>query len=440
MGDDQLGGIPIQPLIGRDERKQLGRRQFLAGLALGGSALDWTCLLRCAYARSESSASGRGSADSIILFFLAGGLSHLDSFDPKPNARCQYRGEFASINTAVAGVRFCEHLPKLAAAAGNAALLRSVTHSQGDHNFATRYVLTGEKLATPDTPSVAAVAASHWRQMNPPAYAAIPQIGPTAGDLGAAFEAYNVLGDGGALIAESPSAADLSELALYERRGRLLSRLNDRFLGETVPADVFGAWKTTYEQAAELMSSETLRDATNLEAESAKIRDRYGRFAWGDYALIARRLIEAGSRFVVVQYEGWDTHRKNFLTLKSNLPAIDQAISALLEDLDARGRLQRTLVVVLSEFGRTPLVNRAAGRDHWPRAMSVLWCGGGTAAGKVIGETDPVGAEVVNCPVSPEDVAFTILLQLGLDPGETKLPPHGRKLLPTGQIIHDLMP
>ena len=370
---------------------------------------------------------------SAIVVFLAGGLSPLDSLDPKPDAPVEIRGEFGSIATATPGIRLSDQLPQLARRLNRFTLVRSMAHSQGDHRLAERQALSGERFTSVDTPSIGSVVAHQVGWQVPPAYTAIPRQPSDAGVLGPACNAFSVLGDGGQLLAQSPRK--------QRRNGRrALLRLLDE--GSAAGATANSSELTrdeAYQQSLELLSSQAFRDTINAELEPAAVRERYGEHELGHHLLLARRLVEAGSRFVLVPVPGWDTHRDNFTSLRSQLPPLDNALSALIDDLADRDRLDSTAVLVLSEFGRTPRVNRYSGRDHWPRAMTAIWCGGADSGGRTLGATDPKGQAPRSNSISPGDLAATVLAHVGIHARGVALPPAGRLLLPDTKLITSLV-
>src|SRR5262245_52264651 len=432
------------------------RRDFLgvgAGLAVSGFLAPQAVLPRAA----GSAASGRsaGRARSCILVYLLGGPPHQDMFDLKPEAPAEVRGPFRPVSTSVPGVRICEHLPRLARLANRFALVRSVSHPNHNHTPMIYYTLTGRQTARPnedndvrppqrsDFPHVGAVVA----RLKPgdarlPRFVAIPELavrsstqgefkrartplrGGGAGFLGARYDALNVNGAAG--TAEAVPALGLpAEVSAerYDRRAALLSVLEAR--GRVVRA----ADHAVIRQSAVALTGAASRgslEAFTLDGESAAVRDRYGRHRFGQSMLLARRLVEAGVPLVAIHWnemtvcDGWDTHSKNFEALKGELlPMLDQGMTALLEDLDSRGLLGETVVACFGEFGRTPRINAAAGRDHWGSCSTTFLAGGGIRGGQVYGASDRQAAYPVSNRVDPADVQATIYHALGLDPHGT---------------------
>jgi hypothetical protein len=414
------------------------RRAVLKAGALGLAGLGLPDLLRAE--ESARPRRGKATARSVILLFQFGGPSHIDTFDPKPDAPTEVRGEFGVIPTSVPGVRVSEHLPRLARIADRYALLRGVHHTRSSHNPGAYYSLTGrEPLSDLVTSNASAVDFPHPgsvvayldddRGRKTPPSVSLPTMiadgpyrtpGEFAGFLGKMYDPLWVLSDpnaSGFNVQELTLPAEVNLERLDDRKAILdnldaQSRLADK-------AAVMGM-KAYRARALDLLSSPATKKSFALDKESDRVRDRYGRHTYGQSVLLARRLIEAGVRFVTVYYSagigGWDTHKDNFNTLKnSRLPQTDQAVSALLEDLEARGLLSETLVYWTGDFGRSPKVNRDAGRDHWPQCQTVLMAGGGVRGGQAYGASDRVGAYPLDKPARPDDVTATVFHALGFD-------------------------
>lgn len=412
------------------------RRTALRVGALGG-LLSTSSLLQ---AEAVTPSRAR-TAKSVILLFQFGGASHLDTFDPKPDAPAEIRGEFNSIPTTVPGRRICEHLPQLAKLADKYSLVRSVHHKSSSHNPGAYVSLCGREspidivtlnASANDFPHPGSIV--DYLQPAPPGTptsVALPSMiadgpfrtpGEFAGFLGKKHDPLWILKD------PNSSGFNVNELKLPE--GLDLSRLNQRretlaALGKLSQladsaAEIRGL--SDYQQRAiDLVTSTATQQAFNLHEESDEVRNRYGRHRYGQSVLLARRLVEAGVRFVTVYYSagigGWDTHKDNFKTLQgSRLPETDSALSALLTDLEARGLLDSTLVYWTGDFGRTPKINGDAGRDHWPPCGTVLMAGGGIKGGREYGASDRTGAYPHSDPATPGDITATIFHALGLDP------------------------
>jgi hypothetical protein len=414
----------------RDYRRLL-RRSFLQAGALGVLGLSLPGYLRRAAAR-EAAAPARAA----ILIFLGGGPSHHDTFDPKPDAAADVRGEFDSIATRVPGVRLSAALPLLAEQTPRLALLRAVTHRDGAHEPGVAYMNTGYAFRPGHNyPGIGGVVGFERQGQGQagglPLYVGIPD-GRGGGHLGPSWNPFSIPGDPNDPKFRVPDltlADGLSE-PRFQRRRRLAEQLGEEFR-QAHPADVRTAVDKFTAQAYGLITSPQAQAAFDLGQETAAIRDRYGRTQFGQRLLLARRLIEAGVPFVTASDFGWDDHQNIFLALKQKLPVVDRGLSALVGDLDERGLLSQTLVIVMGEFGRTPKINQ--GRDHWPNAFSVMLAGGGVRGGQVIGASDADGAYPKARPVTPEELIHSIYVLLGIDPVKFLPATSGREI----QIVRD---
>lgn len=390
-------------------------------------------------AAAESLATPVAKAKACILIWLDGGPSHMETFDPKPEAPSEVRGPMSTIGTSLPGIRFNECLPRTAAMLDRLAIIRSMTSPLGEHNFGTHYLMTGYK-PTPvlEYPTFGAVL-SHVREKQGldkspvlPPYVAIPsfQVGGSrlsgGGYLPARTRPFSVAAD--------PSKQDFQVRDLDFYRGLDLTRLDRR--RQFVDAmDAFSREQDRspstitdpdLQRAYDLIASEEAKKAFELSEEPEDLRRQYGSKSIGQCCLMARRLVERGVPFVTVNDRGWDTHQSLYTRLKEGfagartpiglVPSLDQAFSTLMDDLDQRGMLDETLIVVMGEFGRTPKLNVSGGRDHWPRVFSVALAGGGIQGGQVIGTSDSVGEGPKDRPVTPSDLAATIYTLLGIDP------------------------
>jgi hypothetical protein len=454
------------------QQAPLTRRQWLKIGGLGLSGLSLSQLLQME--AGASSRAARPSARNVILLFQFGGPSHLDTFDPKPAAPREIRGEFATIPTRMLGVRFSEHLPKLAGIADKLALVRSVQHNRSNHNPGAYYSLTGrEPLSDRVTSNASAVDFPHpgsvvayldSRQPHAqrggslhgqvPPFVALPTMiadgpfrtpGEFAGFLGKMYDPLCVLRNPNRKdfnVEELTLPPGVSNGRIAERR-MILHELDaqSRVVNQLAAIQGMNAYQT---RAADLLTSPATRKAFAIREESDQLRDRYGRTTYGQSALLARRLVEAGVRFVTVYYspgiDGWDTHASNFSILRgSRLPHTDQTVSALLEDLNNRGLLQETLVYWTGDFGRTPRINAKAGRDHWPPCQTVLMAGGGIRGGQVYGASDRIGAFPRDNPVRPDDITATVFHALGFAPESAIHDQLGRPMpISAGQPIRPL--
>jgi hypothetical protein len=400
----------------------VSRRSFLkiGGLAVGELALPH--LLRA----DERSRSAR---KSVIMVYLSGGLAHQDTFDLKPHAPAEIRGEFKPIPTRVAGVQFGELLPKLAACADKLAVLRSVSGLRDEHsswqNMTGTTMDQAKREGKPHIGSVIAKVAGS----DDPAVPAFVDLSPVM-----QHKPYNSPGPGLLGRSAAPMRLDGQDLAVMtlsgvthdelSQRRRLLDGI-DQFRRAADGLDRSGM-DVYYQKAFDVLTSSKLVAALDVTKEPAVVRERYGRGSprhlgdgapmWNDQLLMARRLVEAGARCVTVAYGFWDTHGGNFKYLRQHLPLFDQGISALVEDIYARGLDRDVTVLVWGEFGRTPKINKDAGRDHWARVNGALFAGGGLKVGQVIGATDSTAAYAVDTPIPYQDVLATVYHNLGIDP------------------------
>jgi hypothetical protein len=475
-----LGGLFMLTMLGTPRRccDGLTRRESLQAGAL--AALGGFGLPQLLQAEENRAPHRSGRAKSVIMLYLLGGAATQDMIDLKPNAPAEVRGEFRPIATSVPGIQVCEHLPRTSRWLHKMALVRSLNHKAGCHNTLPSY--TGHEALLPDIvstretypPSMGSVCeylkASGGRQSRDgelpdyvymPCYLgwgqAIRRPGPYAGFLGQRYDALftevtpfrdpagpvprpgspvTVLGS--PRLPESTLAEGVTIDRLNTRR-TLMQQIEDQLRRPDVQPTVDN-FNRTQRRAFNLLTSSEVRSAFDLEKEDGRLRDRYGRTLFGNCSLIARRLVERGVRFVNVtwdlfwdrvqiNYDSWDTHNRNFSILKDvNLPEFDRTFTALLEDLHARGMLDETLVVVMSEMGRTPQINRNAGRDHWTFCYGMWFAGGGVRGGSVYGESDAQAAYVKDRPVSTADVCATIYECLGIDPDMTVPDRSGRPL------------
>ncbi|MBX6314477.1 MAG: DUF1501 domain-containing protein [Isosphaeraceae bacterium] len=377
---------------------------------------------------------------SCILIWMDGGPSHYETFDPKPGAPAEIRGQYEPIATKIPGVQFSKHMTRLAAIADKLAIVRSIRHDQGNHGAGNHYMMTGAPPRIPVGcgafvsfhPSLGSVTA-HERGARGglPPYFSIPQMSRSGGPnfLGAKYAPF--------VVPDNPNTKDFRVRDVVPPRDLTADRFDerralraqvDRFrrFVDKAAGDPALALDEYYEQGYNLMSSPEAQKAFDIHSEPDAVRDAYGRTPFGQRALLARRLVEAGVPFVTLYEGGWDHHNTIFDSLDKKLPPFEAAIAALIEDLDQRGLLDTTLVVALGEFGRTPKINSRGGRDHWSNAMSVLFAGCGTPGGQVVGATDARGYAAVERILSPENFAATVYTKLGIDPGKILYTPSGR--------------
>ncbi len=426
------------------------RRTVLRVGGLAALGITLPDVLRCSAGEPKAA-----KADACILVYLFGGPSQLDTFDLKPAAPSEVRGEFRPIPTNVPGVSICEHFRQLAQQMDKIAVVRSMHHLHPRHGYGLYYMFTGREHARPDLdappepddfPSLGSLVAKLQARQNdfPPAitlprwnrFLDVPNeyAGELAGFLGKSYDPWLIKGDPKTAkfdVAGIDLPAGLSLARLSHRRD-LLSLMADQ-VGRFSENQSVDARNSLYRQAFALVSSEQARQAFRLDQEPPAVHESYGPGPFEQGLLLARRLVEAGAKLVTVNWHDdgrdvkspfWDTHKDNFSTLKEQLiPPLDRGLSALLVDLDQRGMLERTLVVVMGEFGRTPRIGRvvmnaatnSSGRDHWPFAYSILLAGGGVRGGQVYGASDRLAASVADAPVTPPDLVATVLSTLGVD-------------------------
>lgn len=405
----------------------VSRRSFLqvGSLAVGGLSL---ADLIAAESSSDAGSQRPKCQKSVIMVYLSGGMPHQDTFDLKPDAPAEVRGEFKPIDTTVPGVQFCELLPKLSMVADRCAIVRSIVGQRDEHSsFQNLTGFTMGEVQRDGIPNFGSIVAKTHGPTDPvippfvdlfPTMQHRPYNSTGAGYLGSAFN--QVRADGEDLASMRLRFVENSQ---FSKRQSLLSQL-DTFR-RNVDAHSTGNMDESYRRAFDVLTSSKLVDAMNIDHEAPELLARYGRGSskhlgdgaptWNDQLLIARRLVEAGVRVVTVAYGFWDTHGNNFKHLQQHLPTFDAGISALVEDIYARGLDQDVSVVVWGEFGRTPKINANAGRDHWAPVQAALFAGGGMKVGQVIGSTDKTAAYAADRPIHYRDVLSTVYHNLGID-------------------------
>lgn len=426
------------------------RREFIRIGSLGLAGLTLPTLLQA----NAATAKKKEPIDnlSVIFMWMQGGPSHIDTFDPKPNAPSDIRGEFGVIPTNIPGVQISEHLPMMAKNLDKYSIIRSGYSYNGSHGVADAYMLTGWRFNPSIVyPTYGAVMSRElgYRNGMPP----YVQLGNSIDQrFGGGLPGYAGSEHNPFIIQEDPSKADFSidgvslpnglTSTRFSRRERMLQKLDNwQKKIETKGNDV-GAMNSFYDKAFSMVTSPAAKRAFDLSQEPVKVRERYGINKFGQSCLLARRLVESGVRFINVTMGGWDTHANNFKTLKDrNLPNIDQSWSALLEDLQTRGMLEKTMVIWLGDFGRTPKINSAAGRDHW--AGSTVFCmgGGGMKVGSVIGKSDANAEQPVTPPIQIEDIAATLYTILGIPLDKHYVAPDGRpfRINLNGKVVNEIL-
>ena len=411
------------------------RREFLRVGTLAGLSLAEVLRLQ-----QTCAAEARQTDINCIFLFIVGGMPQQDMWDLKPHAPDGIRGDFAPISTRVPGVQISDVLPQMSKITDKFAILRSLTHDDSDHGRGFHIMMTGKKAGVGDFngnqnnnqhPCFGSMVAKLGRVGALPPYISLPNFLNSGGPsfLGPSYGPF--------VIEADPAAPEFAvrDISLpttitSERsiRRQLALREINRFQRHTEQiSESVRSLDAFYQKAYGLMTSAKAKEAFDIAREPESVRERYGMSSIGQCSLLARRLVEAGCRFVSIENGHWDTHRKNTWSLREVLcPPFDQGVSALIEDLSERGMLEKTLVVVTTEFGRTPRINDLAGRDHWPNAFSIVMAGAGVQGGAVLGATDSQAAEVTDRPITPQDLAATILNVLGIDHKTVLHTPLGR--------------
>ncbi len=394
-------------------------------------------------------------ANSVIHIYLQGGFAHMDSFDPKPDAPTEYRGILDAIETKLPGVRFSSHMAKTAEVADKLTIVRSMTHTEVDHSRGEHSMFTGYRPSPALVyPSIGSVASQELgsRQDMPP-YVCVPNQGSQF--LGSGYLS-NACGP--FALGADPSRPNFSVRDLGHPKGvddaRFTERrewkdLVDEHFAKQESDDALATMDQFYERAYGLLGSKKAREAFSLKGETDETRTLYGIIgeglgiyrSAGSRFLLARRLVEAGARFVSVTFGAWDTHAYHYRSIEPQMPDLDRAFAGLITDLDRRGMLDSTLVVINSEFGRTPKINAGGGRDHWPRVFSIVLAGGGIMRGQVYGASDPLAAEPADKPLSVEDYAHTLYHLLGIDARKDLMSPGNRPqaIVTNGQVVKGLL-
>ncbi|MDZ4687669.1 MAG: DUF1501 domain-containing protein [Planctomycetaceae bacterium] len=430
----------------------VSRRSFLQVGTLGGVGLSLPAFFaakRAAAATTTKTASKSGSAVNCIVIWTQGGTSHHDTFDPKPQAPLSIKGEFGVIDTAVPGVQFAEVVPRMAQELNRFALLRSWNPLNGSHGTADQYVLSGRKVNPAiHYPTMGSVVSHQFgfKTAMPP-YIQLGNAvdkrfgGASPGILGLEHGAFDVLNDPNATNFTVRDITPPNGMGVdrVDRRKKMLSTVDALQRPSSLQPQAYDALDEHYATALNMITAPETRQAFQIDKEDPKLRDAYGRNRFGQSCLLARRLIEAGVRFVTLTDGGWDTHQDNFKSLKnSRMPPIDRALPQLLMDLEQRGLLDSTLVVWLTDFGRTPIINSASGRDHWASAGFAIMAGAGIPGGSVLGATDDEGGKPVKNEYFSEDLVATIYHKLGLPTDLHVYAPDGRPVqLLDGRVIHE---
>jgi hypothetical protein len=417
------------------------RRDFLKIGVLGTTGLTLPQYLRLAHADEVFPARGKAG----IFINLGGGPTHIDTFDPKPNAAVEIRGELKPISTNVTGIEISELFPKLATCADKFAILRGVSHSLAAHEFGSMYMNTGNRpIQSLEYPGFGAVVSKEMPAVDDlPSFVAIPSSPQRPGFLGVQYAALATNGmpqPNKPFTVRGVSLRQGLTITDVERRRKLLQDLDTAFRGYENDGLIDGLDEFS-QQAHSIITSDRSRTAFDVGKESPEIAARFGQHGFGLSCLLACRLVESGVRFVTVHYNGWDMHANIYQSLrKGKASELDDGLSAMFTTLAERGLLESTAVCTTGEFGRTPKINKNGGRDHWPRAMCVLMAGGGIRGGQVIGASDPGGAGPDSTAISPEQVGASLYRALGIDHTKEYQTTTGRpvQLVRDGSIIPGL--
>lgn len=426
------------------------RRSFLKVGALSAVGLSLPDILRMREAAAED---GKKPAN-VIFIWLDGGPSHMETFDLKPDAPAEIRGDFKPIETNVSGIRICEHLPRMAKIADHYAIIRSVTHNDSNHGAGNHLMTTGRSTPVPVGcgnsvsyhPSMGSFTAHERTAPNGlPPYVLLGRPMRSGGPnfLGPAYGPLVVTGDPNTAnfqVKDVSLPKGVDDLRLDARRG-LLQQIDRLQRNADSPTDPVSGLDSYTQKAYSLVTSREAKAAFDLGKEPDKVREAYGKTTFGQQCLLSRRLVEAGVPWVSIHWGGWDHHFNLFNDMKRMLPILDPAMTTLLTDLKQRGSFDNTLVLLLGEFGRTPKINAGPGRDHWGPGMSVIMAGAGTPGGQVIGATSPDGHSPVERPLSPQDLACTMFQKAGVNYRREFRNEIGRptQMVAGGEIISELV-
>ena len=420
----------------RCKGNNVSRRGFMHVGFLGGLGITLADFYRMKQAQADQKfyESKEGTAKSVIFIYFPGGMAHQESFDPKPYAPLEYRGPMNSIATKIPGYRIGETLKQTAQIADKITICNSMSHGEAAHERGTHNMFTGYRPSPAlQFPSMGTVVSHEFGSRNNlPPYVCIPNqpnVFAGTGYLSSSFAPFSLGSDpasGGFTVRDLklPGGVDDTRFA---RRRKILDAVNDHFKTKE-KGDSLDAVDSFYQRAYSMVSSQKAREAFDINKEDGKLRDAYGRNTAGARLLMARRLVEAGVRFVTLTYGGWDMHSNISNGFKGSMPAFDQAYAALIRDLDDRGLLDSTMVCTASEFGRTPKINGSAGRDHWPKVFSVLMAGGGIKRGSVYGMSNPTASEPEEDALNVEDWATTIYKCMGITADKELMAPGDRPI------------
>jgi len=427
----------------------VSRRSFVRLGALSVLGLTLPDLLKLESERAMAATAPAVKAKNVLLIYLGGGLTHHDTFDPKPQAPQEIRGKYGVIPTGISGVRFSDKMPELAKCTDLFALCRSQVTGSDHHETAAQWVLTGNYgvMQGGDYPSIGSIVTHELPALNTlPPYVAVPKNHSFTWELGKAawlgeryesFKSGNP-GDANWKVPDLSLLPDVNADRLNRRQSML--KAIDNLARKVEGSDQLSSMDTFYQRASQMILSSEARTAFDLSKEPDSVRDRYGRDFWGAQALLSRRLIEGGVRFVLMCQGGWDHHSNIFPSCDNSLPRLDKSVATLLRDMSERGLLKDTLVAMYGEFGRTSKINKDNGRDHWGNAGVMLFAGAGVRGGQVIGTTDERGEYVTERPIRPPEIAATIYSALGIDYSRVLYTPQSRPvpILPECEPIKEL--
>ena len=424
------------------------RREFMHVGFIGGLGLTLPGFLQMkAHGAQKFYESKEGPAKNVIHIYLPGGMAHQESWDPKPYAPLEYRGPFKSIPTKIPGVRFSENFKHSAKIADKITVCRSMTHGEAAHERGTHNMFTGYRPSPAvKFPSFGAVVSHELgSRKNLPPYVCVPNVPNEFAGSGYLSSSYGPFGLGSDPSSDNFKVRDLSLPDgigddRFSKRRSLLDTVDGHFR-KVEKSDALGAMDKFYNDAYSLISSKEAREAFDMSKESDKIKERYGKNTAGQRMLLSRRLVESGVRFVSMTYGGWDNHQNIEAAFNNQGPVLDQAFAALISDLDERGLLDSTLVMMSSEFGRTPKINKDSGRDHYPRVFSVVLAGGGITRGQVYGSSDAFATAPEENPLSVEDLATTVYDRIGIVADKELMAPGDRpmEIVDGGKVIKELL-
>ena len=427
--------------------KHFSRREFMHVGLVGGLGLTLADFMRIkAHGAQKYYDTVEGPAKSVIHIYLPGGMAHQESFDPKPYAPLEYRGPFKSIKTSIPGVHFSENFKETAKIADKITVCRSMTHGEAAHERGTHNMFTGYKpspaIKFPSFGSV--VSHEYGSRKNLPPYVCVPNVPNEFAGSGYLSSSYGPFGlgsdpaQGGFKVRDLALPKEINNDRFSKRRS-LLNTVDDHFR-QIEKSDALGAMDKFYNDDYSLISSKEAREAFDMTKESEKVKDRYGKNQAGQRMLLARRLVESGVRFVSLTYGGWDMHQNIEAGFNKQGPELDKAYATLISDLDERGLLDSTLVMLSSEFGRTPKINKDSGRDHYPRVFSVALAGGGITRGQVYGSSDAFATAPEEDPLSVEDLATTVYDRIGIVADKELMAPGDRpmEIVDGGKVIKEI--